>query len=279
MTLAAKNNDIVYYSPDIEESFGKENKFTCVCCNEKLIFNRDLCGMKTQHWSHKAICLYETEPESEEHIIKKKWLYDNSSNIYKKHKPDSIMVGDQKPDVLLGLMTQKVALEVQCSPISYEKWLERTKKYSEKGIFVFWVFGSNWLENKEGNEKRISQVEKEMHYLNFGRNYYLITDGEWMSIQPIHFHPIMRTTNPCDSCSSDFPCENCQYNEIKVSFPKTIKRLDFHSKTYKNNLKFHIFDNKGLKLARLSDYKWWTTENNPYFNRNYPIINQSKEDI
>lgn len=266
MTLSAIYKNKIYYSPEIEEDFGKDNKFKCICCNEELIFHRDLCGVKTQHWNHKTNCDYETEPESEEHIIKKRWLYDNISDIYKKHLPDSIMVGDQKPDILLELMSQKIAIEIQCSPIGYEKWLERTKKYSEKGIYVFWVFGSRWLKNRNGNEKRISQVEKEMHYLNFGRNYYLITDDKWISIQPIHFKSVMRTTDPCESCHSDFPCEHCQYGDLKISFPKTIKKMEYHSKTYKDGLKFDILINRNLKIAKLMDYKWWETETNPYFN-------------
>jgi len=272
MTLSAKYNEEIYYSPEIEEDFGKNNKFTCICCKQELIFHRDICGIKTQHWNHKSNCNYETEPESKEHIIKKKWLYDNISDIYKKYKPDSIMIGDQKPDILLELVSQKVAVEIQCSSISYEKWLERTKKYAKKGIFVFWVFGQNFLENMEGNEKRISRVEKEIHYLNYGRNYYLITDDEWMSIQPIHFKSVMRVTNPCDTCHSDFPCDNCQYGEMKYSFPKTIKKMEFHTKTYKKGLKLHLFENNGLKLAKLSDYTFWEKVNNQFkSNFNQPI--------
>ena len=259
MTLTAKHNNKIYYSLEVKNNFAKKNKFKCICCDEDLIFHRDLHGFKIQHWNHKTNCIYETEPETQEHIQKKMWLYKNISNIYKKHKPDSIMTGDQKPDVLLELASQKIAIEIQCSPITYEKWFERTEKYSEKGIYVFWVFGSKWLKINSDNEKRVSVVEKKLHFLNYGKNYYLKDDG----INPIHYQGIVRVTNPCDNCNSDFPCENCQYSDLRYSFPKTIKTPIFNPKIYKDDIKFDVFDNNGLKLAKLMEKRWWNKENDP----------------
>jgi hypothetical protein len=75
MTLSAKLNEQTYYSTEITNEFGKENKFFCIGCNGELIYHRNISGTKIQHWAHKVTCPFETEPETQEHINLKNWCY------------------------------------------------------------------------------------------------------------------------------------------------------------------------------------------------------------
>lgn len=171
MSLSAISNKEIYYSINITDEFGKNNEFSCVGCKSKMIFHRNIAGVKVQHFVHKVPCPFETEPETQEHIRMKNWCYNNLA-ADKKYLPDSIMVGDQKPDVLLEINGKQVAIECQCSKLSYEKWESRTRKYSLKGIYVLWLFGKKWYKRHFDHEKRVSEIEKELSELNGNVVYY-----------------------------------------------------------------------------------------------------------
>lgn len=170
MTLAAKLNNQTYYSTDITDDFGKQNKFTCIGCNSDLIYHRDIAGIKTQHWVHKIPCQYETEPETLEHLNLKQWIY-RKLKVEKKYVPDSVFVGNQKPDIYIEDNGKKIAIEIQCSKISYENFLSRSLDYATKGVYVFWILGNKYLKGDK-TKKRVSIVEKALHQLHYGSIFY-----------------------------------------------------------------------------------------------------------
>ena len=271
MSLSAKNEKIIYYSPEITDKFGKTNKFHCIGCNGEMIFHRNLAGIKIQHFVHKVTCPFETEPETKEHLEMKKWCYINISAT-KKYKPDSIMVGNQKPDVLLEISDKQVAIECQCSKISFEQFENRTQNYTNKGIYVLWLLGKKYFPEGcfyKSASKRVSVVEKELHYLNYGQIYHLHQDeddeDEEFYIFPVHFESIYRPS-PCDNCwweenvnDWDGCDDRCWvYEKGLQDLPgkelKSTKKLNLGYPIENYNL--CLIENK-YKLARFYDKKWW----------------------
>lgn len=80
MTLSAKTtNNNIYYSLEITEQFGKENKWNCILCEQPLLFVRNIAKIKCQHFRHKIESNCETEPENNRNkntkiITKKEYL-------------------------------------------------------------------------------------------------------------------------------------------------------------------------------------------------------------
>lgn len=249
MSLSAISNGKNYYSIEISDEFGRANEFTCIGCNGEMVFHRNISGIKIQHFVHKVTCPFETEPETAEHIKMKSWCYENIPAT-KKYKPDSIMVGNQKPDVLFEVNGKQVAIECQCSKIGYEKWEYRTRSYSEKGIYVLWLLGTKFLEG-EGKligEKRINQIEKKLHKLNYGRVYYLRTNFEeetFNGINPIHYQSAIREA------------ESNYWSDGGIYYLKTTKRLSPYPDIRIKNYSLLLIEHDGYKIARFYDKKWW----------------------
>ncbi len=108
-------------------------------------------------------------------------------------------LGDQVADVYFELREtgNKVVIECQNSPISAKKLMERTTKYTEKGIYVLWVFnasGSVVSEEKyDQNAEKVRVLKEEMraHNLYSGRVYYMNVIGDKVVLPPyaLHFTP------------------------------------------------------------------------------------------
>ena len=245
MSLASMTNGKIYFSLDITDKFGKSRDWFCIGCKGKMIFHRDLAKVKIAHFVHKVPCSFETEPETQEHLMLKNWCYYNL-NAEKKYKPDSFFIGDQKPDVFIEDKVKKIAVEVQCSKISYGEWWNRTKKYSEKGIYVLWIFGNNYCpklkklcnQNNKYAEKRISIIEKEMHRLNYGKVYYFQFTNQ-VSIEAIHFEGVYRES------------EHSMYEGVWLKNTKSLKFKSLPS------LNIRTFTNEGLNIAGFYDGVWW----------------------
>jgi len=282
MTLAAKINDQIYYSTKITDDFGKNNKANCIGCNGELIYHRNISNVKTQHWVHKTPCLYETEPETKEHLALKELMYEAIDDRYEKYIPDSVFIGNQKPDIYIEGKTskQKIAIEIQCSPITYEKFMERTKGYAEKGIYVFWVFGEKWFSKKYKyaetgkTEKKINVVEKKLHQLNYGRVYYadqFYQEKPTLNILPIHYGTVIREKDYCENCwweenitNWNGDCDDRCWvfaagldGGVVQNTLKSTKEIIPYMSYFADKIVFVLFENEGYKLARLTDPYFW----------------------
>ena len=57
----------------------------------------------------------------------------------------------QRPDILLA----NLALEIQCSRLSHQRFVERTKSYLNNGYQVWWILGHSFL-----GQRQFSLIEK-----------------------------------------------------------------------------------------------------------------------
>ena len=135
---------------------GKYNKETLKTWASKNILICPVCGKPYEYCHGKIISPYFrhkdkegcdirfSEPETEEHIKGKTYLY----NWLRKNKSISDLVLEgwlpethQRPDIMFIYNNEQYVLEFQCSPISSE-YLERHELYRAANIHDIWILGT-----------------------------------------------------------------------------------------------------------------------------------------
>ena len=115
--------------------------------------------------------------QSFEHMRMKLYFYENipvSNNV--RSIMEEYKIGDQIIDVYVELANgNKIAIEIQHSKISATSLIERTLKYSKRGIYVLWILNGNSFNRRPQNQEgiRISELEFLLHKLYNERVYYL----------------------------------------------------------------------------------------------------------
>jgi len=161
-----------YTEKNYEEIINNKDNLVCPYCKNKVIFVNG--QEKIEHFRHKVENNCSFEPETIEHLNMKLFLI-NSLKLNKEQV--EVNLGYSKPD--LFIKEKNLAIEVQHSPISEQKFIERTSNYSKNGIYVLWIFDSCLY------KKRVASFLRKAHELYFGRVYFFIKN----KIVPIHFKP------------------------------------------------------------------------------------------
>jgi competence CoiA-like predicted nuclease len=116
---------------------------TIYCHNgEELIFVSKAINNKRAHFRYKNVpewysLKYGNKGESEKHLIVKEHLY----KLLSAHNYTPIMeqpIQDLRPDILEE--GRKMAYEIVTSPITDKQIIDKTIKYKEMGLIVFWYF-------------------------------------------------------------------------------------------------------------------------------------------
>lgn len=240
MVLSAINSDgKKVYSFRI--GINKEDNFRCTTCNYKLIFVDGRVIAK--HFRHKVESNCDPEPETERHIEMKQFMLDSlgwSDDCLE------IPMGWAKPD----LYKDGIAVEVQHSPITYEKFIERTSNYRKNNIYVLWVFDIELL--KKAHDTNVSELLKKAHELYYGRVYFYVNK----EIIPMHFKSSKRYINEYYNYSTgeSFGGYEKFYRRRKeFVFGKSI--TDFILVRTYNDWKENDF-----LIARFIDKKFWKSE-------------------
>lgn len=114
----------------------RSGPFYCPGCQEPVLLKKG--PLKCPHFAHYAAanCEVFSEGETEEHVLAKEllyeWLADEAIEI-EAVLPDL----QQRPDLLAG----KTAIEVQCSALSWGRFVQRTKNYLAYDYFPWWLLG------------------------------------------------------------------------------------------------------------------------------------------
>jgi competence CoiA-like predicted nuclease len=184
-----------YLSWNLEDyKFIMENKkdFICPSCKSDVVFVDGIEVIK--HFRHKVECLCDWEPETQEHLSMKKFMKE-FLNIDDEHIEYDL--GWAKPDLIYLNKNEVIAIEVQHSPLSIAKFKERTKRYSDNGVAVLWVFHEKFLD-KENPEQNIPAFLREAHDIYFGRVYMILKDH----LVPVHFNKLHRWVDEYDDYES-----------------------------------------------------------------------------
>ncbi|WP_423189704.1 competence protein CoiA [Alkalibacterium sp. f15] len=154
----------------IKASDYRNNKeYFCPACKEELIFKNG--SIYQSHFSHKnnSDCQTFSEGETPEHMEGKLLLY----KWFKKEKIEVQLEAflpalKQRPDLLIDNKGTNIAIEYQCSPISKETIISRTRGYNINGYNVFWILGQKLKVLEKINTKHFSYIStdsRERYYL------------------------------------------------------------------------------------------------------------------
>lgn len=146
LLIALNEKNLSIHANTIEEDNRIKNSYYCPSCKEGVFLKKGV--MKAPHFSHfkKTTCLLFSEGETKEHLEGKQLLYEwfmKQGLIcqLEAYLPDL----NQRPDLLVWISPKKaVAIEFQCSSLSFKKMKERTAGYKKNGYDVFWIVGSEF---------------------------------------------------------------------------------------------------------------------------------------
>ncbi|MBB1096316.1 competence protein CoiA [Limosilactobacillus agrestis] len=163
MLIAVHNDQLV-----LAENAKSELEYYCPGCRKGVILRQGT--HKITHYAHKKRneCGF-SEGETLEHLKGKKQIYQWAQ---KHHWNPQLEVYfptiAQRPDILLKINGQTVAIEFQCSPLSLERLLARNEGYRQLKIPVWWILGSPYLHNLR-NKKivQFTQIVKKQFVLLF----------------------------------------------------------------------------------------------------------------
>jgi hypothetical protein len=118
--------------------FKKNIKMTC--CDSRAIMKTSHLGL--QFFSHHAKKNCNFKPESIEHLMLKKYVYEILNNLgYKADIEKNIYINDiqRRPDVLLEINDLKIAFEIQNTKQNLALIKQRSKEYVRNNMIVVWL--------------------------------------------------------------------------------------------------------------------------------------------
>lgn len=140
--------------------------FYCLACQSEVRLKNG--SVLRAHFAHVELeqCPYHHEAESMEHLELKASLYDWGSKEARTEVEYYLPEFQQIADLLV--VDKKLALEVQCSPLSLERLKERSDAYRAHGYQVYWLLGKKlWL------KERMSNLQAGFLYFSQNRGFHL----------------------------------------------------------------------------------------------------------
>lgn len=145
---ALKDNIVEVLSLDFEHEewenlkkndiYKKNLKMTCY--DSRAIMKTSHLGL--QFFSHHAKKNCNFKPESIEHLMLKKYVYEILKNLgYKADIEKNIFINDveRRPDVLLEINDLKIVFEIQATKQNVALIKQRSKKYVKNNMIVVWL--------------------------------------------------------------------------------------------------------------------------------------------
>lgn len=130
----------------------KEQAIFCPDCGERLICK--VGTIKIPHFSHykNSQCCSFSEGESAEHLAFKEGFYKWGKAFAEDWEMEAILPEiSQRPD----LLSQKLVIEVQCSPLKISRFIERITGYHKHQYEDWWLLGP-----KLAPKKKLTQLQK-----------------------------------------------------------------------------------------------------------------------
>ncbi|MBM7636578.1 competence protein CoiA [Streptococcus saliviloxodontae] len=162
--LIAKDAQGELYSC-LDQVIERRIQYYCPACSGPLVFKSG--AVMRSHFAHQSLkdCQFFHENESSEHLSLKAQLYSSLAETEKveieKVLPDIQQIADL-------MVNDRLALEVQCSPLSIERLRERTNSYQEVGIQVLWLLGKRlWM------QQRLTDLQRQLLYFSSNMGFHL----------------------------------------------------------------------------------------------------------
>lgn len=211
--LTARRDDqkLIYLADDypfeVLKKWRENHSFYCPVCKDKL--DLKLGQIKIFHFSHKRnhLCPYHGEPESDYHLEGKRQLYRWLAKLGAEPELEPYLPDiNQRPDLILREKNTAMALEFQCSPLSFSDYQKRTLSYVDAKIEPVWIIGAKRLKRLSDGAFQISE---------FHRQFASISDSPHVLL---FFCPeakaFIRLTN-ITSFSASTSCADLRYIPLK----------------------------------------------------------------
>lgn len=151
MLIAISNNKKVFA---LDAKKGKD--YYCPHCQQKLILRQG--DIKIYHFAHQFDSNCESESESINHILVKKYLKENCGlDIEEK-------IGDKVVDAVDH--NNKIIYEIQCSNIEYEEMMSRRKNAKQNGYKLYWLIDCKF-KNCKFDYIKVNSLIKNSNYTMF----------------------------------------------------------------------------------------------------------------
>ena len=143
----------------------KKQAYYCPACGTSVRLKKGK-NVRT-HFAHESLksCDFYHENEGPEHLENKVALFNWAKKDAEVEMEHLIPELKQIADILIN---KRLALEVQCSPISCELLRERSNGYRSLGIQVLWLLGEKlWL------KERLTKLQRDFLYFSNNMGFYL----------------------------------------------------------------------------------------------------------
>lgn len=224
-----------------------DNDFlVCPSCKDKVIFVN--AKKRIKHFRHEVESDCNFEPETNRHLNMKRIILDKlelDKNCLE------VPLGFGTPDILIE--KDKIAIEVQHSPLSYEKFIERTENYNENDYYPLWIFDISLIDkyitgeptNSGDDIIRLPEFLKKAHQLYYGRVY--VMEGD--KIVPIHFSSLKSWKEEYINYRTNESFRGYYY------YLKKERAVRIGGYIYSFNIL--KTDNNDINIARFYDKKFW----------------------
>jgi competence CoiA-like predicted nuclease len=138
--------------------------YFCPECGSKLIFKNG--AIKIPHFAHSSDtdCMYyhylkgESETHQKYKINLYSWLV-KQTDIMKKVYLEYKAIDNRIADIYIETESKKYVIEIQCSPITIEEFINRTQDYNKNNIPVLWLWDMSLL-NTYINQPKKMKIRK-----------------------------------------------------------------------------------------------------------------------
>lgn len=149
---------------NILENNNLKEPFYCPACKSPVRLKKG--KIKISYFAHVSLqnCSSWSENESVQHLELKlglyQWLRQKEKVEIEKYLPQIQQTADL-------LVNDKLAIEIQCSPLSLQRLKERTLSYRANGYYVLWLQGKDlWLKNS------LTALQESLLYYSENRGFY-----------------------------------------------------------------------------------------------------------
>lgn len=160
----------------------KSQVFYCPSCLTPVYIKNGL--LRLPHFAHykSTFCGTLFEGETQEHLELKKsfvqWCEQESITYeLEKYLPQL----NQRPDILIG----KIAIEIQCSILSVDRFIERTQNYQLHGYTPIWICGEKLVFQ---NGHKMSNLTKHMSYYSERIGFFIWGANQKTQEFTLYFH-------------------------------------------------------------------------------------------
>lgn len=163
MLLAKNEEGILLNAMENQPSLGEQ--LFCPACSGAVRFKKG--RVMRPHFAHISLgkCSFYAENESAEHLNLKAGLYSWGKQSQEVQVEAFLPEIRQIADLLID---GRIALEVQCSPLSQERLEERTLSYRQQGYQVLWLLGKKlWL------KQSLTRLQKDFLYFSQNMGFHL----------------------------------------------------------------------------------------------------------